>query len=69
MKENAIVIHHVTLIRRDLKPENLLLADDEDDSNIKIADFGLACKVVEENGYHEPLTQACGSPGYVAPGW
>jgi len=57
--------HHV--IHRDLKPENLLLADGEDDSNIKLADFGLATKVVEENGVHEPLTQACGSPGYVAP--
>ena len=44
--------HHV--IHRDLKPENLLLADDEDDSNIKIADFGLATKVVEENGQLAP---------------
>jgi calcium/calmodulin-dependent protein kinase I len=53
--------HHVA--HRDLKPENLLLLSEEDDSTVKIADFGFAKKVYEKNC----LTTQCGTPGYVAP--
>lgn len=53
--------HHVA--HRDLKPENLLLLSKDDDSAVKIADFGFAKKVVEECS----LTTQCGTPGYVAP--
>ena len=31
-------------LHRDLKPENVLLSDYEDLSQVKIIDFGLACK-------------------------
>ena len=48
--------HHVA--HRDLKPENLLLRSKEDDSSIKIADFGFA-KVVERPG---SLKTQCGTP-------
>ena len=48
--------HHVA--HRDLKPENLLLRSKDDDSSIKIADFGFA-KIVDKKG---SLTTQCGTP-------
>lgn len=45
-----------------MKPENLLLKSNTDDSNIKLADFGFA---VEVNGFN--ITTQCGTPGYIAP--
>ena len=38
------------------------MANQTDDSNVKIADFGFAKRVDGLN-----LTTQCGSPGYVAP--
>mmetsp|Transcript_75791 Transcript_75791/g.148780 ORF Transcript_75791/g.148780 Transcript_75791/m.148780 type:complete len:379 (+) Transcript_75791:44-1180(+) len=54
--------HDQNIVHRDLKPENLLLASKNDDSNIKLADFGFAI-------YAEGLsiTSQCGTPGYIAP--
>lgn len=54
--------HELGIVHRDLKPENLLLTSPGDDTNIKLADFGFACSVL--NG---SVTEQCGSPGYVAP--
>eukprot|EP00499_Haloplacidia_sp_CaronLabIsolate_P005299 CAMPEP_0196781266 /NCGR_PEP_ID=MMETSP1104-20130614/9371_1 /TAXON_ID=33652 /ORGANISM="Cafeteria sp., Strain Caron Lab Isolate" /LENGTH=316 /DNA_ID=CAMNT_0042151489 /DNA_START=1 /DNA_END=951 /DNA_ORIENTATION=+ len=54
--------HHI--VHRDLKPENLLYQSPDDDSEIKIADFGLA-KLLSEETYM--MHTACGTPGYVAP--
>lgn len=53
-------IHKIKICHRDLKPENLLL---DENSNIKIVDFGLS------NTYKkgELLKTACGSPCYAAP--
>jgi calcium/calmodulin-dependent protein kinase I len=56
-------MHHNHVAHRDLKPENLLLLSNDDDSTVKIADFGFAKKVHEECS----LTTQCGTPGYVAP--
>lgn len=56
-------MHQNHVAHRDLKPENLLLLSKDDDSAVKIADFGFAKKVHEENS----LTTQCGTPGYVAP--
>ncbi|KAL3916932.1 MAG: hypothetical protein SGILL_004951, partial [Bacillariaceae sp.] len=56
-------MHENHVAHRDLKPENLLLLSKDDDSAVKIADFGFAKKVYEENS----LTTQCGTPGYVAP--
>jgi calcium/calmodulin-dependent protein kinase I len=56
-------MHKNHVAHRDLKPENLLLLSMDDDSTVKIADFGFAKKVHEENS----LTTQCGTPGYVAP--
>eukprot|EP00903_Cladosiphon_okamuranus_P020574 g18885.t1 len=55
-------IHSRGIVHRDLKPENLLLASPNDDTSIRLADFGFASSVRE--GY---LITACGTPGYVAP--
>jgi len=58
-------IHHChskKVAHRDLKPENLLLTSENDDSSIKIADFGFAKRVKAPKS----LTTQCGTPGYVA---
>ncbi len=55
--------HSKCVAHRDLKPENLLLRSENSDSDIKIADFGFAKKVLTSNS----LTTQCGTPGYVAP--
>ncbi|CEO99397.1 Protein kinase domain-containing protein [Plasmodiophora brassicae] len=57
-------LHSIGIVHRDLKPENLLYATNEDDSSIKITDFGLAKYMTSASG---PMTTACGTPGYVAP--
>jgi calcium/calmodulin-dependent protein kinase I len=54
--------HSLGIIHRDLKPENLLYLTTEDNSIIKVTDFGLA-RFVE----NELATTACGTPNYVAP--
>eukprot|EP00581_Thalassiosira_minuscula_P004670 CAMPEP_0183746236 /NCGR_PEP_ID=MMETSP0737-20130205/66651_1 /TAXON_ID=385413 /ORGANISM="Thalassiosira miniscula, Strain CCMP1093" /LENGTH=392 /DNA_ID=CAMNT_0025981923 /DNA_START=514 /DNA_END=1692 /DNA_ORIENTATION=- len=55
--------HDNQVAHRDLKPENLLLLSKDDDSQLKIADFGFAKKAPSENC----LTTMCGTPGYVSP--
>lgn len=55
--------HSKKVAHRDLKPENLLLMSAQNDSAIKIADFGFAKKASTPNS----LTTQCGTPGYVAP--
>lgn len=54
--------HQLGIIHRDLKPENLLYQTDDENSQIKVTDFGLArfCQ-------GELATTACGTPNYVAP--
>lgn len=49
-------------MHRDIKPENLILVDNSNDFNIKLADFGLAALTSDELIY-----KRCGTPGYVAP--
>lgn len=55
--------HTNRVAHRDLKPENLLLLSEDDDTSVKIADFGFAKRVLEPNS----LSTQCGTPGYVAP--
>lgn len=52
------------VVHRDLKPENLILANKHDDNDLKIADFGFATILTDEQ---PTCTLRCGSPGYVAP--
>lgn len=55
--------HSHDIIHRDLKPENLLLTSREDDSNLKVADFGLA-RFVRAG---DELVSRAGTPDYIAP--
>ena len=56
--------HEMGIAHRDLKPENLLLSTDNlSRSTIKLADFGLATFVLQD----EPLLTVAGTPGYIAP--
>ena len=55
-------IHERGIMHRDIKPENLILKDDNE-YEIKLADFGLAEKIDKK----ELLFKRCGTPGYVAP--
>ncbi|XP_071720901.1 serine/threonine-protein kinase ATG1c-like isoform X2 [Rutidosis leptorrhynchoides] len=57
------VLRDNQIIHRDLKPQNLLLCTNEDNSTLKIADFGFA-RSLQPRGLAETL---CGSPLYMAP--
>ena len=58
-------LHSANVIHRDLKPENLILASLKDDTDVKIADFGLSIEDGETT--KELRTGACGTPLYLAP--
>ncbi|KAJ8464919.1 hypothetical protein OPV22_027471 [Ensete ventricosum] len=55
--------HSLGVMHRDLKPENFLLVNKEDDSSLKLIDFGLS--VFFKPG--QIFTDVVGSPYYVAP--
>lgn len=57
-------IHARAISHRDLKLENLIFAEPNDLSSLRIADFGLAKKMKTARG---KLTMQCGTPAYVAP--
>ncbi|KAL3793786.1 hypothetical protein ACHAW5_000788 [Stephanodiscus triporus] len=61
--EAVCYCHERNVAHRDLKPENLLLTSEDDDSSIKVADFGFAKVVTSPRS----LRTLCGTPGYVAP--
>jgi calcium/calmodulin-dependent protein kinase I len=62
MKAVAIC-HQNDVAHCDIKPKNLLLASDKNDSFIKLADFGFASRVYKPKS----LTKQCGTPFFVAP--
>ncbi|KAK1411875.1 hypothetical protein QVD17_32703 [Tagetes erecta] len=55
--------HSLGVMHRDLKPENFLFVDEDEDSLMKIIDFGLSCFFKPG----EVFTDVVGSPYYVAP--
>ncbi|XP_076910352.1 serine/threonine-protein kinase ATG1c-like isoform X1 [Bidens hawaiensis] len=57
------VLRDNQIIHRDLKPQNLLLSTNDDNSTLKIADFGFA-RSLQARNLAETL---CGSPLYMAP--
>lgn len=61
--EAILYCHQKKVAHRDIKPENLLLVDENDDTSIKLADFGFAKKVTGELS----LSTLCGTAQYVAP--
>ena len=54
--------HSNKIVHRDLKPENILLVDKDDNSSVKIADFGYAREFETEN-----LHSHVGTFAYCAP--
>jgi len=55
--------HKKRIAHRDIKPENILLVNKDDDTSIKIADFGFSKKVTKRRC----LSTLCGTAAYVAP--
>jgi calcium/calmodulin-dependent protein kinase I len=55
-------LHDRNLVHRDIKPENLLMVNDSDDAQVKLADFGFAKYAAGLS-----LTTRIGSPFYMAP--
>ena len=60
--EVLIYLEENQIIHRDIKLQNLILADDFDDVSIKLIDFGLAVKISNIS-----YGNACGTPGFIAP--
>eukprot|EP01105_Mastigella_eilhardi_P008441 TRINITY_DN2047_c0_g1_i1.p1 TRINITY_DN2047_c0_g1~~TRINITY_DN2047_c0_g1_i1.p1 ORF type:complete len:295 (-),score=85.54 TRINITY_DN2047_c0_g1_i1:189-1073(-) len=56
-------LHEHDVVHRDLKPENLLLRSKTSDTDVLVADFGLA-KILQGDIM---ARTSCGSPFYVAP--
>lgn len=59
--EGLAYLHKQKIVHRDMKELNILL---DEDSNVKICDFGLANQFKTDD---ETLTNKCGTPGYWAP--
>lgn len=57
-------IHSKNIVHRDLKPENLLYVDKSPNSQLVVADFGIAKELKSGD---ELIFKAAGSLGYVAP--
>ena len=58
-------LHKGGICHRDLKPENIVFVGDNYD--IKIIDFGLSAKFVDENNQKCKLENFCGTPHYCPP--
>ena len=57
--------HEIKIVHRDLKPENILYKSFEEDSLIKISDFGIAKYLISNQGIK--MYTGCGTPNYIAP--
>ena len=59
-------LHKHGIVHRDIKPENILFDSADEDSTIKIIDFGLARKHFGNRG-EPPMRNTVGTPYYIAP--
>jgi serine/threonine protein kinase len=55
--------HKKKVAHRDIKPHNIYLTEEDDDTTVRVASFGFAKKVTHKNC----LQTLCGSAQYVAP--
>lgn len=61
-------LHDQGIVHRDIKPENIVCAQRSEDTEVKLADFGLAKQVKKENNGRELLkASASGTTLYCAP--
>ncbi|ORY06427.1 putative calmodulin-dependent protein kinase type 1 [Basidiobolus meristosporus CBS 931.73] len=58
-------LHENGIVHRDLKPENILFRTKDEESDIVIADFGLA-RIMDDEKIRILMTE-CGTLGYIAP--
>ncbi|SPR00135.1 non-specific serine/threonine protein kinase [Plasmodiophora brassicae] len=56
-------MHSHKIAHLDLKPDNFLFKSKDDDSKLKVIDFGMAASVQSR----KHLTRLCGTPYYIAP--
>ena len=59
-------MHKKGVVHRDIKPENILFTSTDQDSPIKIIDFGLSRKH-NSTKKSSPMTTVVGTPYYIAP--
>lgn len=59
-------MHRRGIAHRDIKPENLLLMDEDDESILKLADFGFAAVFDPSDPEHGMKTK-CGTPAFCPP--
>jgi len=55
--------HRKKIAHRDIKPQNVFLYEEGDDTSVRVANFGFAKKITHEYC----LQTLCGTPNYVAP--
>jgi len=62
-------LHSMGIVHRDIKPENILYKTKDEDSEIKLADFGLAKELEPTAGGGRSMLKASlsGTPAYCAP--
>ena len=58
------VIHMNNIVHRDVKPENIMLEDLKRLDQIKLYDFGVACRVEKDKPW---MSEKVGTPYYIAP--
>lgn len=58
-------LHERNIVHRDIKPENVLFVSNQDETDVKLIDFGLARTHSSSEGY---MTNQVGTPYYMSPG-